>query len=342
MKFNLIFRLAKKEFFGYVNSALAYTVIVPFLLLSIFLYTRSVLVANQASLRPYFELLPWFLLLVAPALSMKLLTDEYRSQTIELLFANPVSETSIVLGKFLGVFLFFILILATTLSLPLTLVIYSRPDLGQILGQYIGALFIGATFLSIGLAASAYVKNAISSFLLAASVSFVLIIIGLDLITLMLPFPLNRIASEISVITHVENIARGLLDIRDVFYFVTASAVFLAGTVIKLAERKTGEIPGETRKLRFALMLIITIGILSNIILSAFPAKIDLTRSGLFTLSQGTRQTVKNLDDLVTLTLYSSRDLPAQMQLVARDIRDLLNDYRKISKNISIREVYPQ
>jgi len=182
MKQNIIIRLAKKEFFGYINSALAYTVIVPFLLLSIFIYTRTALVGGEASLRPYFELLPWFLLLLAPALSMKLLTDEHKSETLELLFAHPISEFEIVLGKFLGALAFFGVILLTTIGLPLTLIVYSRPDIGQLIGQYIGAIFIGATFISIGIAASAYVKNAISSFLLGASISFILIIISILLL----------------------------------------------------------------------------------------------------------------------------------------------------------------
>lgn len=342
MKINIILRLAKKEFFGFVNSALAYTVIVPFLLISIFLYTRTALVGGDASLRAYFELLPWFLLLLAPAISMKLLSDEQKSETMELLLAHPISELEIVIGKFLGALGFFIVVLLTTIGLPLSLVIYSRPDLGQIFGQYIGALFVGATFISVGIAASAYAKNTISSFLLGAAISFVLIIVGLDFVTQMLPFPFNRIASELSVLTHGESIARGLLDVRDVFYFLTITAVFLAATIFKLSERKTIERPIEARKLKFALGLILAIGVVSNIVLSSYPLKIDLTQGRLFTLSEGTKQTLKNLDDIATITLYSSRQLPAQMQLVARDVTDTIRDYEKLSKNIKFKVVYPE
>ena len=342
MKTNIILRIAKKEFFGYINSALAYTVIVPFLLLSVFLYTRTALVGGEASLRPYFELLPWFLLLLAPALSMKLLTDEQKSDILELIFAHPISELEVILGKFLGALAFFSVILLTTIGLPLTLIAYSRPDIGQIVGQYIGALFIGATFISIGIAASAYVKNAISSFLLGAAVSFVLIIIGLDFVTQMLPFPFSRLAAELSVLTHGENIARGLLDIRDVFYFLTITGVMLAASVFKLSERKTTERPSEARKLKLALGLILAIGVVSNIILSSYPVRIDLTQGRLFTLSEGTKQTIKNLDDITTITVYASRELPAQMQLVVRDVTDLLKDYERLSSKVKVRVVYPQ
>src|SRR3989338_1595891 len=147
MNKNNIITIAKKEFFSFINSALAYTIIIPFLLISTFLYLRAVLAAGEATLRPYFDLLPWFLLLLAPALSMKLLTDEYKSNTLELIFAHPINELEVLLGKFIGALAFYICILLLTLGLPLTILIYSKADPGQIIGQYIGALFIGATFL---------------------------------------------------------------------------------------------------------------------------------------------------------------------------------------------------
>ncbi len=342
MKKNIIFRLAKKEFFGYINNVLAYTVIVPFLLLSIFIYTRTAMVGGEANLRAYFELLPWFLLLLAPAISMKLLTDEYKSHTFELLFAHPISELEIVLGKFLGALVFYIGILFTTIGLPWTIIIYSHPDIGQIAGQYIGALFIGATFISIGIAASAYVKNAISSFLLSASMGFVLIIIGLDFVTQMLPFPFSQIASELSVLTHGNNIARGLLDIRDVFYFLTITGFFITTAIIKLSERRTSESALEKRKLQLSLVLITAIGIILNVILSFYPIRLDLTQARLFTLSAGTKQTIKSLPDIVNITVYKSHELPAQMQIIAREITDLMKDYEKLSNNIKVKVVYPE
>src|SRR3990167_3432346 len=102
MNKRIILTIAKKEFFGFINSPLSFVITVPFLLLSIFIFMRSSLVVGEASLRPYFELLPWFLLILAPALSMRLLTEERQNGTIELLFAHPISELDIVLGKFLG------------------------------------------------------------------------------------------------------------------------------------------------------------------------------------------------------------------------------------------------
>lgn len=341
MNKNTIVSIAKKEFFGFFNSPLAYTIIVPFSLISTFLYFRSVLVVGEASLRPYFELLPWFLLLLAPALSMKLLTDEYKGGTFELLFAHPVSEFEIIFGKFLGVLGFFMVVLLTTVGLPLTIIIFSKADRGIIVSQYIGAIFIASMFLAIGIAASAYVKNAISSFLLAAAISFTFILISLDLVTLLFPAPISTFIQQVGLMTHLENIARGLLDIRDIAYFITVTFLFLTAAVVKLSERKLTEDKKEKRKLNIAFLLIAAIGFLANVILSVYPLRIDLTGSRLFTLSEGTKQTIKNLPDRVTISLFVSKNLPGQMQLAYRDITDLLKDYGRISSKVSIRTVYP-
>lgn len=341
MNKKIIFTIAKKEFFSFINSALAYTVIVPFLLLSIFLYTRNVFVTGEATLRPYFDLLPWFLLLLAPALSMKLLTDEYKSNTLELIFAHPINELEVLLGKFIGALTFYVCILLLTLGLPLTILIYSKADPGQIIGQYIGALFIGATFLSIGLAASSYVKNAISSFLLSASVGFVLLIVGFDFIAFLLPYPFSTIAAEVSIINRSENIARGLLDIRDIVYFLTLIGLSLTLGVYKLSERKLLEDKKEKTKLKTAFLLIVGIGIVTNLLLYSYPLRLDLTSARLFTLSDGTKQTIKNLPDILNIKVYASRSLPSQMQLVFRDVTDLLKDYEKLSGKIKVTVLYP-
>ncbi|OFZ40319.1 MAG: hypothetical protein A3D92_24630, partial [Bacteroidetes bacterium RIFCSPHIGHO2_02_FULL_44_7] len=328
MSLKNILVIAKKEFFSFINSPLAYTIAVPFLFLTNFLYLRQVLVVGEATMRPYFELLPWFLLLLAPALSMKLLTDEYRGNTLELLFAHPISELELVVGKFAGALSFYVCILAATAGLPLSLIVFSRPDLGQIAGQYIGAILVGATFISVGIACSAIVKNAVSSFLLSAAVSFVLLIVGMDFIALMLPFPLNRIAAELSVFTHLENVAKGLLDIRDLAYFVTVSGLFLLLAQARLSQRKLSENAKEMRKMRLSIVILLAIGVVFNVLLSFYPIRIDATSSRLFTLSEGTKQTIRNLPDILTVTVFASSNLPSQMQLSAREIHDLLSDYR--------------
>lgn len=341
MNRKIITTIAKKEFFLFLNSPLAYVITIPFLLLSTFIYLRTSLVTGQASLRAFFELLPWFLILLAPALSMRLINEEQEKSTIELLLYHPISELDIVLGKFLGVLAFFLIVLATSLILPISLLIFANPDPGIIVSQYIGGVFMAATFLAIGVAASSYIKNPIGSFLLAASISFALIIIGLDFVTLMFPGPLSRIVNEVSILAHVKGTTSGLLDIRDILYFLTVVGFFLNLSVFKLAERRLEEEKREKQKLQLALGLILGIGVLLNVLVSRFSLRLDLTEQKIFTLSSGTKQVISALPDIVTISVFASRDLPAPLSLTLREIEDILALYQRNGKRIEVKTFLP-
>lgn len=342
MNIRLVLAIAKKEFFSFINSPFSFIIIVPFLFISTFLYFRTSFVAGEASLRSYFDLLPWFLVLLAPALSMKLLTDEQKSGTIELLFAHPISEIDIIAGKFAGSFLFFLVILGTTLALPVSLVVFANPDPGILIAQYLGAALVGGVFLSLGILASSYIPNVIGSFLLAASSSFLLILVGIDFVTLMFPWPFSRIAEELGVMAHMNNVARGLFDIRDILYFVSIIGIFLTASVMKLSQRRLAEDKREKRKLVFALFLIAAIGIGLNVFMSVYPLRVDLTQQKLFTLSPATKQTIRNLPDIVTVSVFASRSLPGEMQLTLKEVRDTLKDYSRYGKNIRITTYSPE
>lgn len=328
----IIFQIAKKEFQTYFNTSTGYILIVPFIFISFFLYFRSALLSNQATLRPFFDLLPYMLLLLAPAIAMRTFAQEQKNKTLELMYAHPISETEIVLGKFLGSLVFYIVFLIATLSLPITLLLFSNPDPGIIIAQYLGAVFVGGGFLSIGIAAATITGAQVSSFLLAASISFGFILIGLEIVLLSLPKFVNRFVTELAILPHMTNISRGVLDMRDILYFLTLIGVFLTIAVIKLSQRMTVENPARRNRLNIALSLIVGIGIVTNILMNSYPIRLDLTQSKLFTLSKGTKQTITNLPDIVTLSLYTSGNLPGPEQVKVREVNDLLVDYHRIGK----------
>lgn len=321
--------LLKREFFSYVNSPLAYVVIVTFLLISNFLFLRTALVLGDANLRPFIELLPWFLVVIAPALTMRLFSDEQRKGTFELLVAHPLSEWHVVVGKYLGTLLFYLLFLAATASLPITIALFSNADWGLIASQYLSAILVGATFLAIGLAASTYVKQSVGSFLLGSAISFGLILIGLQFVVLMLPAPLSQIMNEFAIINHVNNISRGVLDLRDIAYFVTVIAVALTAAVLKLSQRKFSDIPAEKRKLLIVLMLVTGVGVMANLLLYSQPVRLDATADQRFSVSKGTKQLLSTLKDRVTITLYTSSNLPGPMQVTLRETTDRLKDFKR-------------
>lgn len=340
LKKSYVLIIARKEFFGFLNSALSFVVIVPFLLISSFIYLRSSLVVGEASLRPFFDVLPWFLMVLVSALSMRIFSSEQESGTLELLFAHPLSETGIVLGKFLGLLGFYLVILASTLLLPISLLIFANPDPGVLIAQYLGAIFMGGVFLSIGIFSSALVRNNLSSFLLSAAISFIFILIGLDFVSLMFPGILGEIVRELALSTHVNNIARGVLDLRDILYFLTLIAIFLIAAVIKLSTRKFAENKLEKTKLIMALILTIGIGVVLNVLVSFYPLRLDLTSQKLFTLSLGTVQTLEKLPDILTITVYTTSNLPPQMQTNLQDIEDTLSDYQRLNSKLKVQTIY--
>jgi ABC-type uncharacterized transport system involved in gliding motility auxiliary subunit len=321
--------LVVKEFFGFVNSPLAYMILVPFLLLSHYLFFRTALVLGDANLRPFVELLPWFMVVIGPALAMRSFSDEQRRGTVELLFAHPISEWSMVMAKFLGLVCFYGVMLLVTAVLPLVLILFSDADYGLMFNQYLGALLLGATFLAVGMATSVYIRSQIGSFLVGAAICFGLLLIGMNFVVLGIPAPLNRILVDLGVVTHLNTMARGVLDTRDLLYFATVIGSALTASVFRLSGRKLDERPGEKRKLQLMLILIISIGVAFNALMSSYPIRFDLTQNQRYSLSAGTKNMLKQLPDRVTVTLYTSPSLPGPMQVTLRETGDRLKDFSR-------------
>jgi ABC-2 type transport system permease protein len=334
--------IAKKEFTGFLNQPTGYILTIPFIIISYFLYFRTALLAGEATLRPFFNLLPWFLLILGPAVTMKSLAEESRLGTMETLLSNPINEIQIVVGKFLGNFAFLTLALLLTLSLPISLTFFSQPDPGIFASQYISAVFLAAAFTATGIAASSLTKHQVSAFLAALGINFLLLLSGLEIVYISLPSPLNFVAIQLGVLTHTQSLARGLIDLRDISYFLTLTTVFLAIAVIKLLQRKTVEHPRLQTQTYIGLALIILIGLAANYLLQSLPARIDLTHNHQFTLSSATKNYLGQLPDLVTVKLFTSQSLPAPMQLVNRDTQDLLKDYQRFAKgNLQVVVIHP-
>lgn len=327
-----IWIIAKKEFWGYLNSPTAYIVAGAFLLPSYFLFWRGTMFSGEASMRTYFSLLPWFLLLLAPALTMRSLSDEKRQSTLELMMAHAMSEWQLVVGKFLGSWLFYASLLAVTLSLPFTMAQFATLDTGQLVAQYIGALLVGGGFLALGIMVSSWMNNVITSFMAASALCFVWIILGLEIVLIALPWPLNSIISELGVMNHIEQIARGVISLRDVTFFAVAILIFLLLAIMKLSEPKTAESTQKRASLYTGFGLLLAIGAVLAIASYNWPYRVDLTANQRYTLSEATLQTLGNVPDVVSLTLYSTQQLPAQYQIAKREIVDTLRDYVRYGK----------
>ena len=228
----------RRELSSYFDSPLAYIVIPVFLVLvgGFSLYFQDLLGGGLATMRPVFFWASVFMLLLIPAITMRLFSEEHRLGSIELLVTLPVGEQAIVLGKFLAAFTLVAVAIAMTLTYPITLMFLSDVDLGPIVGGYIGLLCLGAAFTAIGTATSVGTRNQIVAFLLALGICTLPFASGFALSQV--PAAILPIIQFLSFETHFNNLARGVIDSRDLIFYASIVALFLHIAVFGLERRR--------------------------------------------------------------------------------------------------------
>lgn len=240
-----IVTIAKRELAGYFATPVAYVFIVIFLLLAsaFTFYLGGLYERGQADLAPFFTFHPWLYLFLIPAISMRLWAEERKSGSVELLLTQPVTLWQAVLGKFLAAWAFTALALALTFPIWITVNYLGSPDNGVILAAYIGSLLMAGGFLAIGSCMSALTRNQVVAFILAVVVCFAFLLAGfplvLDAFRAWAPQVLIDAIASLSFLTHFEAISKGVLDVRDLLYFVLTMAFFLIATAIILDVRKS-------------------------------------------------------------------------------------------------------
>lgn len=337
-----LWTVARKELRSYLDHPTAYILVVAFLVLALFLTFRDLYAAGAATLRPFFDLLPWLFAVFIPAMTMRSLAEEHRSHTLEWLISQPLQEMEVVLGKFLGNWLLVLLALAGTIPTAVGLLILSDADPGIMVAQYVGAALLAAHGVAIGLWASSATKNQVTAFILGIAVTFTFVLIGTRVVTIGLPPTLGGAAASLSVLGHFDNVARGVVDLRDVLYFLSVGGVFLVLAWAVVARRRLSTSRSGYRRLQIGTGIAVAVVLVLNLLGSHIRGRLDLTSENLYTLSQGTREILGGLEDLVTVKLVVSRELPAEIQLTERDVRDLLGDLRRVSDGrIRIDELNP-
>ncbi|MFC1598699.1 ABC transporter permease subunit [Patescibacteria group bacterium] len=224
---NHIKAIILKEFKNYFNSPLAYIFISIYLVILGWIFFTNFFLMGQASMRAYFSFLPWVFLFLIPAITMKLWAEEKKLNTTEILYTWPIENYEIILGKFIASLLFLALALACSLSIPISISFIGGLDWGVVIASYIGALFLGAAFLAIGLFISSLTDNQIIAFIVSIALSFILFIIGESLITYFLPNFLIGVFQYLGLGYHFNSISRGVLDSRDIIYYLSIIGFFL-------------------------------------------------------------------------------------------------------------------
>lgn len=233
-----------RELASYFATPVAYIFIVIFLMLSgVFtFYIGQFFERGQADLSAFFNFVPWLYLVLIPSVAMRLWSEERRSGTIELIMTLPVATWQLVLAKFLAAWLFIGLALALTFPLWITVNYLGTPDNGVILGAYLGAWLMAGGFLAVGSCLSALSKNQIIAFILTLVVCFVLVVSGFPIVqdsfSSWAPLWLVDGVSNLSFLTHFTAISRGVIDLRDVVYFVAMMGAWLYATALVIDLKK--------------------------------------------------------------------------------------------------------
>jgi len=337
-----IWTVARREVAGFFDHPTAYILVVAFLGLGLFLTFRTLYASGMATLRPLFDLLPWLFAIFIPAITMRSLAEERRSGTLEWLLAHPLREVEVVLGKFIGNWFFVLVALMGTIPAAFGLLRVSEADGGIMVAEYVGAGLLAAQGVAIGLWASSLTQNQITSFILAASASFLLVLIGTPVVLIGLPPWLGVSVANLSVLGHFENVARGVVDLRDVIYFLSTAGLFLFMTVGVMSRERLSAGRGAYRRLRTGTAALVAVVVVVNLLGGNIRGRLDLTREGLYTLSDGAREILGELDDIVTLRLVISDELPPELQPTLRDVADLVADLRRAANgNLVVEDLNP-
>jgi len=241
-----MFAILQKEINNFLNSMIAYIVIGVFLVaIGLFMWVfpeTSVLEYGYADMQTLFNMAPWVFLFLIPAITMRSFSEEKKAGTMELLLTKPITDLQLIMGKYLACFLLALLALVPTLLYYYSVYALGNPvgnvDSAAVTGSYIGLFFLAAIFTAIGIFASAITENQIVSFILAVFLSF-LIYAGFDYIASVNVWEsVSYFISYLGIAFHYNALSKGLIDSRDILYFLSVIALMVLGTKLVLESRK--------------------------------------------------------------------------------------------------------
>ncbi len=334
---NTWLRVAAKELAGFFSAPTAYIFFAAFLaaVLFDFFWMETFFARNIADVRPMFAVMPILLIFLSSAITMRLWSEERRAGTLEILLTAPVTPLQLVFGKFVACLALVAIALLLTLPIPLCVSLMGGLDWGPVLGGYVAALFLAAAYLAIGLFVSARSENQIVSLIVSSLICGAFYLIGSGALTDLVS---NRGAEWLQLLAtgaRFESITRGVIDLRDLYYYLSLVSVFLCLNVYAIERLRWAGNPNHGAHRRWAMVT----GLLSiNLIVANVPlhaltnARADITQDRIYSISDATRNYLAQLrEPLLIRGYFSAKTHPLLAPLMPR-LRDLIKEYAIASK----------
>ena len=325
-------RIARKEFRGFFTTPAAYLFLGAFAAatLFIFFWVETFFARNIADLRPLFEWLPLLLIFLVAALTMRSWSEERRAGTLETLLTAPVRPLHLVLGKFLAALGLVALALALTLPLAVTVAALGPLDWGPVIGGYVATLFLAAAYVAIGLYMSSRTDNPIVALILTTLAAGIFYLVGADTLTNLFGHRLGGLLTLLGTGTRFESITRGVLDLRDLYYYISIVGVFLTLNLLGLERLRWAGNPTARHHQLWALAAGLAIAnfVAANLWLAPVGwARADITEEQRYSLSEATHtELARASEPLLIRGYFSAKTHPLLAPLVPR-IQDLLREY---------------
>lgn len=340
-------QIARKELGIFFASPLAYLFLGAFALINVFIFfwVEAFFARNIADVRPLFEWMPVVLVFLAAALTMRSWSEERRTGTLDHVLTMPARSVAFVFGKFLAAWALLLMALILTLPIPVMVSAVGDLDWGPVWAGYLATALLGALYLAIGLAVSARTDNAIVSLLLTTAVAGALLLIGHPLLTSLVPTGLADWMRLIGSGSRFESITRGVIDARDLYYYLGLTGVFLAYNVYTLEQVRWDKHAHQIQhgRWRLGIGLLVANLLLVNVWLQPTHAlRVDTTEGNLYSMSDVTRQTLARLEEPLELRGYFSAKTHPLLAPLVPQLKDLLREYGALGgERVKVRLIDP-
>ncbi|MEZ4752802.1 MAG: Gldg family protein [Bdellovibrionota bacterium] len=343
--FERICNISKKELFTYFSSPAALIFLVAFLAINLFVFFSLELffARNIADARPLFEWIPLLMIFLASSLTMKMWSEERRAGTLEFLQTLPVTSTELVLGKFFACLSMVVIALALTLPIPITVAFLGDLDWGPVGAGYLAAIFLSGAYIAIGLYVSSKTDNQIVALIISSLLCLAFFILGARPITNLFGTSGTGLLHLIGTGSRFESITRGVIDFRDLYYYLSIIGVFICLNIYALEQQRWFKTTASVthKSYKTAVMLLCANLVAANLWLHQISSlRIDLTENNIYSISETTEQYLEQLQEPLLIRGYFSEKTHPLLAPLTIQLKDLLAEYEVAGKGKVVVEIF--